>query len=236
MAFPFGSLAPELQLNVLECLDLGSLAIASRLNKNISRETTRLLWQNIEFQRVGNNGWDWGTMNWMRKFFLTCDELQRNRPSRWRQLAMYVHTLKLGRMLGAAIPFENSTNEFEWLMTDGCLSIFDIIADFSQLRCFHVYCRSGFDSDVYRNDTITRMRGTMPELRELAIGGIINEGVVSGLLSFPEKIERFYVINLQDGTVGQEQHSGGLLFLRPIAPRFANLTHLHLCKLAELVE
>ena len=234
MAFKFCSLAPELQLEVLKELDYDSLARASRVNKSISADVIPLLWEDIDFQCwYGDLYGD--LIDRMRDFFLVCDELQRNHPSRWRQLATYVHTLKLVRTPGAGIPSEEDDNGsgFNWVMMRRERSIFDIIADFSRLRCLHVYCKISIDDCSL--DTVSRMRDALPELRELVIGGNINRGVVLGLLSYPENIETLSVINLQDCQAGQERHSGGLLFLEPLAPRFTSLTYLHLCKLAELV-
>ena len=232
MAFKFCSLAPEFQLEVLKELDHDSLASASRVNRSISADVMPLLWEDIDFQSTGD--WYGDILDRMRDFFLVCDELQRNRPSRWRQLATYVHTLKLVRTPGTGIPFEdNNGSGFNWVMMKEERSIFDIIADFSRLRCLPVYCKISID-DI-SSDTVLRMHDALPELRELAVGGNIDRGVVLGLLSYPENMETLAVINLQDCQAGQERHSGGLLFLEPLAPRFTSLTYLHLCKLAELV-
>ena len=77
------------------------------------------------------------------------------------------------------------------------------------------------------------MRDGLRELRELAISGNVHEHVVFGSLSYEEKTGSLSIINLQDGEAGQEQHSGGFLFLKPLALHYTN--HVHLCKLTKLV-
>ena len=121
-------------------------------------------------------------------------------------------------------------------MMDAKDCFLDVIADLSRLECLHFYAKSSLDDGFTPKKSIEHMQNALPELKELAIGGNIDKRMVNSLFSYPEKLERLTIMNIQDGRAGQEQFSGGLLFLEPLAPRFSHLTYLHLSKLAELSE
>ena len=225
---------------ILERFEPDALTSTCRVNRHLSSLAIPILWRDIDFEsweHFKDAVEDHGRMH---KFFLICDGLRRERPERWQILASHVQILKLkhGRVTGVSYN-EYGINLFRWSrFNDSGGNILDLIAAMPNLRCLHMSAKGPLGNNEYFGPkSIENMRGALPNLSELKIGGALVRDVVFALLSFPERIQNLKCIALQDDEDKENSPgSQGLRFLRDMAPLFTCLTDLHLCKLAEISE
>ena len=250
--FPWNALPAELQTHLLHSLDPPELATVCCLNKSISVQAMPLLWRSIDFKTPNFEIERWHLEEMLQRFFLTCYLLKETKPDRWRELAAYVHCLKLVKVpdmqIGKwveAVP--NWEEEQPWPFPTPPDSdyykpretVWDTICCFRSLEILHIYIQQSYMYDIRVKELAEKMQGALPHLKRLKIGGDVTKEMILALLSTAhQKIEELGCIALLDGTVGQDYHSRGLLYLDEISSLkpFPNLRSLHLCKLAELAQ
>ena len=255
MTFPYTDLPTEIQTYLLYFLDLQTLAKVCRLNKRILALANPLLWREIDFKTTKTETERWDFEASLQHFFLTCYLLRETRLLRWQQLAGFVQYLRLVKVPDMQIGYwaeqaikwktEEEKRDFKWGFPTPPdpeyyrpqETVWDIICFFHNLEELHIYIQQDFEHGIRDVELAQKMRGALPHLRRLKIGGDVDKEMMLGLLSTAhQSLEYLSCTALQDGTAGQDYHSRGLLFLEEVSATrsFPKLNSLHLCKLAEL--
>ena len=237
------NLPPEIESLILDHLNWPGLYKISLVNRHFSKLATLRLWQSLNFVALKNEGIEGDDlMSLQRRFFIACNRLIETCPERWQELAVSVRCIRLVRLPGIYVPDPDvePDRELEWI--DLCTShptrrtVFEVIACFTKLEELHVFNKDSLDIDGQNVELAEKIWGRFECLRKVSLGGEISRCVVLAILSRPEEVEELSCIALLDGTVGQHNHSGALLFLRPLKDKFHRLKTLHLCRMAELSE
>ena len=222
------SLAPAIQLQIINLLDPSSLAGLARTNSHLTSTATHALWSNLDFASLEFRTSDGDEIIAIqRRFFVTCAHLIETQPERWCELAQNVRVLRLSRILGIAVATSGlmlDDERAQWIeIWHAAISnVFEVMAHFTRLEELYLFDKGTIDRDWRMN------------VRQLTIGGSMLPEGMDVWLSTPENIEELALITLQKADAPQTSPSGNLPIPAPSQHCFNRLRSLHFCSMSAL--